>query len=298
MSAARIPVAEPPAPLPPARDRLALTLTLAAALHAIVILGVGFSPFEREHPPVIPTLDVTLVQRPAERPPEEADYLAAADQAGAGNVRERIRPEAPPHQVPLETPGPDARRASMPRPAVPAAPERLARETPEARQAPPRPQPEPAASRRRPLSAAELYSRSLALASLAAEPGEAARAHGRNPRERTVHARTRQHKYAAYMHAWVEKVERIGNLNYPDEARRRRLSGSLTLDVALNPDGTVRSIRILRSSGHRVLDEAAVRIVRLAAPFAPFPPEIRAETDVLHIVRTWEFLSSNRLSGR
>ena len=291
------PTAALPPPMPPARDRLALTLTVAAALHAIVILGVGFSPFEARREPPLPTLDVTLVQRPSERAPENADYLAAASQEGAGNVRERVRPEAPPRQVPLETPGPRAPRAERARARSAPAPERLARPADEPATAD-TPRPTPPASRQRPLSAAELYTRSLELASLEAERATEARARARNPRERTVHARTRQHRYAAYMHAWVEKVERIGNLNYPEEARRRGLSGRLTLDVALNPDGTVREIRILRSSGHRVLDEAAVRIVRLAAPFAPFPPEIRRETDVLHIVRTWEFLSSNRLSGR
>ncbi len=291
------PTAALPPPMPPARDRLALTLTLAAALHAIVILGVGFSPFETEREPPLPTLDVTLVQRPSERAPEDADYLAAASQEGAGNVRERVRPEAPPRQVPLETPGPRAPRAELAHERAAPAPERLARPA-RGPAAQARPRPAPPASRQRPLSAAQLYTRSLELASLEAERAAEARAHARNPRERTVHARTRQHRYAAYMHAWVEKVERIGNLNYPEEARRRGLSGRLTLDVALNPDGTVRAIRVLRSSGHRVLDEAAVRIVRLAAPFAPFPPEIRRETDVLHIVRTWEFLSSNRLSGR
>ena len=295
-SATAVPGAPPP-PLPPARDRLALTLTLAAAFHAIIILGVGFSPFDRPSEPPLPTLDVTLVRQPAEKAPDQADYLAAADQAGAGNVREPARPEAPPKTVPLETPGPQASQASPPTPARAAAPERLARTRPEAAPRAPA-EPAPPASRNTPLSAAALYSRSLALASLEAEPGERERARGERLRERYVHARTRRHKYAAYVQAWVEKVERIGNLNYPVEARRRGLSGRLTLDVALNADGTVREITVTRSSGHRVLDQAAKRIVRLAAPFAPFPPEIRRETDVLHIVRTWEFLSSNRLRGR
>ena len=92
------------------------------------------------------------------------------------------------------------------------------------------------------------------------------------------------------MEAWRAKVERVGNLNYPEEARRRKLAGQLVLDVALNPDGKINQITIRRSSGHKVLDDAAIRIVELAAPYAPFPEEIRAETDVLHITRTWQFL--------
>jgi periplasmic protein TonB len=100
------------------------------------------------------------------------------------------------------------------------------------------------------------------------------------------------------MEAWRAKVERIGNINYPDEARRRRLSGSLLLDVALNPDGSVQEITVRRSSGHKVLDDAAIRIVELASPFAPFPPDIRGEVDVLHVTRTWKFLNSNQFSAR
>ena len=94
------------------------------------------------------------------------------------------------------------------------------------------------------------------------------------------------------MEAWRAKVERIGNLNYPDAARKRKLSGSLILDVALNPDGSIGQITIRRSSGHKILDDAAIRIVKLAAPFAPFPDNIRKDVDILHVTRTWQFLNN------
>ena len=100
------------------------------------------------------------------------------------------------------------------------------------------------------------------------------------------------------MEAWRTKVERIGNLNYPDEARRQKLSGNLLLDVALNADGSINEIVLRRSSGFTVLDDAAIRIVELAAPFAPLPKSIREETDILHIQRTWQFLRGNRLAAR
>ncbi|MEJ2760202.1 MAG: energy transducer TonB [Gammaproteobacteria bacterium] len=95
------------------------------------------------------------------------------------------------------------------------------------------------------------------------------------------------------MEAWRAKVERVGNLNYPQEAQRQGLSGSLILDVALNPDGSVKKIIVRRSSGYKVLDDAAIRIVKLASPFAPFPDDIRKETDILHITRTWQFLANS-----
>ena len=100
------------------------------------------------------------------------------------------------------------------------------------------------------------------------------------------------------MNDWVAKVERVGNLNYPDEARRQGISGSLMLQVSINTDGSVRNIRLLRSSGHKVLDDAAIRIVQLAAPYPPLPPEIRKDTDILHITRTWEFINNQGLSTR
>ncbi|MEX2479880.1 MAG: TonB family protein [Gammaproteobacteria bacterium] len=147
-------------------------------------------------------------------------------------------------------------------------------------------------------TAAQLLTRSFALASLNAELQQRLDSRAKRPRRKYISASTREFRYAAYMEAWRAKVERVGNLNYPDEARRRELSGSLLLDVALLPDGSVAEITVRRSSGHKLLDDAAVRIVELAAPFAPFPPDIQAEVDVLHVTRTWNFLNNEQFSSR
>ena len=159
------------------------------------------------------------------------------------------------------------------------------------------PVPQAAAAPTRTIDAATLVRRSLAMASLSAEVDKRLNAYAKRPRKKWISARTREHKYAAYMEAWRTKVERVGNLNYPDEARRKRLSGELRLDVAIKADGSVDRIVVNKTSGHKVLDDAAVRIVQLAAPYARFPKAIREETDILHIQRTWRFLSSNRFSG-
>lgn len=148
------------------------------------------------------------------------------------------------------------------------------------------------------INVSRLVSRSLAMASLSAEVDRKLNAYAERPRSKWISARTRELKYASYMEAWRSKVERIGNLNYPDEARRKSLSGKLVLDVALTADGSLQSVRLRRSSGQRVLDDAALRIVRLAAPYAPFPPSFKNEVDVLHIERTWRFLGSNGLAAR
>ncbi|MDX1512665.1 MAG: TonB family protein [Gammaproteobacteria bacterium] len=162
------------------------------------------------------------------------------------------------------------------------------------------PEPTPKTETRptRTLSAAALVSRSLEMASLNAEINQRLKAYAERPKRKWITARTREHKYAAYMEAWRQKVERLGNLNYPDEARRRKLSGNLLLDVALNPDGSVNEINLRRSSGERVLDDAAIRIVKLGAPYAKFPKSIREEIDILHIERTWQFLAGDRFRSR
>ena len=138
----------------------------------------------------------------------------------------------------------------------------------------------------------------MEMVSLGEQINASRRAYARRPKQVFVSARTQEFKYANYMIEWVKKVERVGNLNYPDAARREGISGKLLLDVELNPDGTVRNINVLRSSGQPMLDEAAVRIVNLAGPFLPFPPEIRKEADVLHITRTWEFSTTHQLQSR
>lgn len=117
--------------------------------------------------------------------------------------------------------------------------------------------------------------------------------------ERTAYvASVRTHRYAAeaYERAWQDKVERVGNLNYPEEARRKNLNGGLLLTVGVNADGTLKGITVANSSGHPELDEAAVRIVRLAAPFAPFPSQLKADYDVLVITRTWRFFTDHHLA--
>ncbi len=285
-------------------DRLGLTLFLAVALHMILILGLSFDlellVAPEESP--LPTMEITLVHSRSDEAPEQADYLAQANQRGGGNSPEKARPSSPnfnPLPVPKEGDAPLTRQAASPREQQEPLPplqmmtaEQAARAVPELeeeRDTPTRPD--------RP-SAAELMESSRELASLDAEIRQLQETLAKLPREKHISASTREYKYAAYMDAWRAKVERIGNLNYPDEAKNRELSGKLLLDVVLNSDGSVRRIDLLRSSGHKILDDAAIRIVTMAAPFAPFPENISKDFDVLHITRTWVFESDHRLQTR
>jgi len=174
-------------------------------------------------------------------------------------------------------------------------------------QAPPEPEPivepepepllEPLAEPAKPaVTAAQiLASRNTEIAELTARIHHNSVTYANRQRRKAISASTREYKYANYLEAWRRKVERVGNLNYPEEAKRHKMYGTLILHVAVRADGSIEGIRVLRTSGFDVLDEAAIKIVQLSAPFAPFPPDIRSETDVLDITRTWQFLRSNRL---
>lgn len=280
-----------------AADRLGLTLFLAAAVHGLMILGVGFAGFApADDPPR--ALDVVLLQTETEDAADEADYLANVDSAGGGNTEEAERPRAP-----VSSPEPEARAGLAPIPLEAGAPraeqpslEPVLTDADSEQQIPterkPREQPREA-PRERP-DPVEYDAR---VAALSAEIDQALSDYAKRPRKQFVNARTQQSVAAAYMHQWVESVEEIGNLNYPEAAREQGLSGALIMTVAIGADGSLHEIRIRASSGSTVLDRAAERIARQTAPFEPFPEALREQTDMLYVTRTWEF-SSDELTTR
>lgn len=143
-----------------------------------------------------------------------------------------------------------------------------------------------------------LMERSLEIASLEARFDAQQRAYARKPRVmRVTAASTLKSSNAWYVQNWVSKVTRVGNINYPTEARQAGIYGTLRMLVSLKKDGTIKEVAILQSSGSTVLDDAAIRIVRMAAPFAPFPEEMRQDVDELEIIRTWSFQRRGLTSG-
>jgi protein TonB len=150
------------------------------------------------------------------------------------------------------------------------------------------------------VTAAQLLERSREkIARMSAEINRMKKTYHVTPKRTYVRgANAREYRFASYLDAWRAKVERIGNLNYPEAALREKLDGNLLLDVAINPDGSLKDIRVLKSSGHKILDEAARRIVRLAAPYPPLSDDIKQDTDILHIPRVWNFRSGQGLSTR
>jgi protein TonB len=150
------------------------------------------------------------------------------------------------------------------------------------------------------LDATDLVQRSFEIARLEAQTARDFDAYQKRPKRKFIGARTQEYRFARYVEDWRIKVERIGNLNYPEAARRERLYGDLQLTVGIKADGSLESVEINRPSGKKILDEAAIRIVKLAGQngFSPFPPEISQDTDVLHITRTWAFTHSDELKSQ
>jgi protein TonB len=140
-------------------------------------------------------------------------------------------------------------------------------------------------------SAARLMRQSMNMANLQPELGRKRQWQSKLPRRKQISANTREYEYASYMSAWVAKVERVGNLNYPTELRQKKLHGDLVLSVGIRQNGSVESIDIRRSSGIAEIDDAARNIVQMAGPYAPLPDNIKENVDILHIVRTWRFES-------
>jgi periplasmic protein TonB len=269
-------------------DRLGATLAFSLVAHGVLALGVGFTIDDPA--PVVPTLDIILTRTQSEQTPKQADFLAQSSQQGGGETEKPDRPREPqPAPVPKPEPGiaPVPIEAAAPRPERESRQPVLTTQRPAEQKAENRDlDPTPAV----PLpSSRQMIERSLEMARLAAELERQTQAYAKRPKRKFVSASTQEYEFATYLRGWVARVERIGNLNYPDEARRRNLQGQLVLTVAVRRDGSVESIDVVQPSGHRLLDQAAIDTVRLAEPFGPLP-DTREKVDVLHITRTWQFL--------
>lgn len=270
-------------------DSITVSYLMALGLHAVVLLGIGFALDFKPLTHPLDTLDVVLVNWRSEAPPDEADFLAQASQRGGGESEEVSRPSqentgASPGPAQGEDPMDQQQQSSS---VADAAREQIlveAEDIEHTQQVTTIAQPEPPMP-----SAATLMQDSMKMAKL--QPGiqRNRESQSKLPRRKWISANTREYEYAAYMQAWVAKVERVGNLNYPEEIRRLKLVGDLIMTVGINQDGSVENIEISNSSGLPQLDQAAVRIVRLAAPYSPLPEHINSNVDVLHITRTWRF---------
>ncbi len=285
-----VPVAGPPRI--GEQQRLNATMALSLLVHGILILGLGF--VLDDEAPLVPTLDVIFSQTQTPLTPEQADFLAQANNRGGGEhdqaqrpreLQAGIAPMAEPGQMPVPETRQQAVEAPPPQARIVAS-RRGEDSLPQAQPLEPDPAPAPRDGAR--------AQRDAEMARLAAEVYLRSELYAKRPTRKFVSASTREYAYANYLRVWVDRAERIGNLNYPDEARRRRLGGQVVISVGVRRDGSVESAQILRSSGTPLLDEGALRIVQLAQPFPPLP-ESSDNIDVLHVTRTWSFLPGGQM---
>ncbi|MFT4198477.1 MAG: energy transducer TonB [Pseudoxanthomonas sp.] len=277
-------------------QRLGATLALSTLLLAVLVLGVGFAV--KGMAPVVPTLDVILSQTRTPLTPKQADFLAAASQQGGGDSDRSRRPREPQAGwVPQAQAGvaPQSLRAQSPQ-AAPPPRERVVAST-RGEQSVPQQQPRPQPDRPDLPPGERKIEHDAEMARLAAEIHLRSQLYAKRPKRKFVSASTTEYAWAEYLRAWVDRAEWVGNLNYPDEARRRRLSGQVVISVAVRRDGSVEQAQVIQSSGIPLLDSAALRIVQLAAPFPPLP-RTEENPDILHVTRTWVFLPGGELQDR
>lgn len=275
--------------------RLSVAMCFSIALHGFALFGIALVlPDPRNMSNLTPPLQVVLVNSKSASKPSHADALAQANLDGGGNTSEDRQAKSP-----LPTISDDAQST----------PEQLAKRVTQLEQESKRmlaqlnsnyqvTQPDVKTEQNDALNNGDdLVQKSLEIARLEAQINKNWDAYQKQPRRKFIGARTQEYRFAQYIEDWRIKVERIGNLNYPEQARREKLYGKLQLSVSIRADGSVENIEVSRSSGHRLLDAAAIRIVRLAAPYSPLPPNIRKDTDILTITRTWSFTSSDHLES-
>lgn len=272
--------------------RIALALMASFALHGIV-LSTQFTLVNPQHfEDLTPPMEVVLVNAKTREAPLNPDVLAQADLAGGGNVDENRQAKSP---LPYKAqPAEQSEAATLARVRQL---EEQARQLLTQLKSQAAVDSAPQAAPRREVDSADLMLQASEAAKLQAQISRNWEEYQKRPRREFVGANAKSYVFARYVEDWVAKVERIGNLNYPEAARRQGIYGSLRLSVSIFADGRVEKIEIDKSSGSSVLDQAAIRIVELAAPYAPFPREMREKADILSITRTWTFTRSDHLVG-
>jgi len=273
--------------------RFSTSMLVSLAVHALVLLGVGFS-LERAAP-FTPALDVIFTRTSTQLSPKQADFLAQANNQGGGEddkasrprdnqsglapqIEAGVAPQALRAQAPDLQPPPEARVVSSARGEAIVAPSR-ATPQPSDRALPP---------------GRDRVERDMEMARLAAEIHLNSQRYAKRPKRKFVSASTQEYAWAGYLRSWVDRAERVGNLNYPDEARRRGLEGTVVINIGVRRNGSVERADIVQSSGVALLADAALRIARLAEPYPPLPKTVE-DPDILNVVRTWRFLAEGSL---
>ena len=282
-----------PLAAPAAGRNLWIALGISLFLHA-VLLSLHFTFPDASRAFQERALDIILVNSKSARKPTNAQALAQANLDGGGNTDQNRRAKTPLPSSSTQQSGSELEQAESRVKALEAQQQRLLALARSKEAAAPKadieaqPVPTPVMSGR------DLANSALAMARLEGEIDRNTEEYNKRPRKKFIGTRTEEYRFAQYIEDWRLKVERVGNLNYP-EAAKGKLFGVLTLSVTIKSDGAVDKVEIERSSGHRILDDAARRIVSMAGPYAAFSADIRRDTDLLVITRKWSFTNNNQL---
>ncbi|MEO8166238.1 MAG: TonB family protein [Betaproteobacteria bacterium] len=279
-------------PPPASSDILPITLAISVVLHAVVLL-ITFVPPEFITKKFEPNLDVVLVNAKSASKPLKADALAQVNLDGGGNTEADRRTKAHLPKVSEQVPAPDVQLASKQVRRLEQETQRLLQLAQGAQAASDSPRPAPELPREATLEAPAAEQQRLRIAQLEAQIAKEWDEYQKLPRRKFIGARTEGVVYAEYVDRWRERIEKIGTQNFPDEARRLQLYGSLVMTVHIRADGSVEKVEIDRSSGYPLLDAAARRAVDLAGPFPPFPAAVRKDWDILSISRTFMYTRSD-----
>ncbi|HTQ74237.1 MAG TPA: TonB family protein [Burkholderiales bacterium] len=283
---------EPLARLDPESRALATALSISIVIHAIA-LSIHFRLPEALRGVTPSQLDVVLVNSKTRSRPTQADVLAQSNLDAGGDTELERRAKSPLPLLQNSERGADLKQATRKVQEMEARQRQLLSRL-SSRQEIASAKPEPQAEVRAEVSGADLAESALIIARMEAQVARQIDDYNKRPRKTFVGTRAAEVRYALYVEDWRQKIERIGNLNYPEGARGR-IYGSLRLTVSINADGTLAAMDLDQSSGYKILDAAAQQIVRLAAPYAKFPPDIRKETDILVITRTWYFARGDKV---
>lgn len=278
------------------KRNLSLALGISLALHAI-ILSIHFKLPQAINKATEHALDVILVNSKSANRPDKAQAKAQVNLDGGGNTDEDRRAKTPMPVSPTLQEGSDLMEARKRITELEIQQQQMLTltrgskvVTTENRRNAPEPTAAPGAT------GVDLATAALNVARLEGQIARNVEEYNKRPRKKQIGARVEEYRFAQYVEDWRQKVERIGNLNYP-EAAKGRLYGSLVLVVMIRSDGSLQGVELQRSSGHKILDNAARRIVEMAAPYSPFPDSIRRDTDIVEIVRTWTFTTSDRIQA-
>ena len=272
-----------------------VAVVASVAFHLAMIIGLGIRMPQLRWDAPHNVMDVVLVNSRSATKPTKADALAQANLDGGGNTDEKLRAATPFPKVEDRDPSREMRAAEARMKQLEIEAKELMTRMKSTAQVATIDTTPKTDTAKADAEARDLVEKSLEIARLEAQVRRQYQQYQERPKRKFVGARAQEYRFAQYVDNWRLKIERIGNLNYPSEAKARRLYGSLQLTVAIKADGEVESVEVNRSSGHKVLDQAAIRIVRLAAPFDRFPDNIRMDTDILHITRTWTFTRADQV---